>query len=98
MNQLSNRRSPDEIALELLNVFEEKTEVNKWDLIKVLGNDTQFKIWIEDFFLPEKVLEERREGRNYHYTMTERGKLFHRLLKSGNMIKIFNRVSGRRLK
>ena len=98
MNQLNKRRSPEEIALELLNVFEEKTEANKWDLIKVLGNDTQFKIWIEDFFLPENVLEEQREGRNYHYTMTERGKLFHRLLKSGNMIKIFNRVSGRRLK
>jgi hypothetical protein len=30
--------------------------------------------------------------------LTERGYLFHRLLKSGNMIKIFNRVSGRRLK
>ncbi len=25
-------------------------------------------------------------------------KLFHRLLKSGNMIKIFNKVSGKRLK
>ena len=98
MNQVSNRRSPDEIALELLDTIEEKTEANKWDLIKILGNDTQFKIWIEDFFLSEKVVEERREGRNYYYTMTERGKLFHRLLKSGNMIKIFNRVSGRRLK
>ena len=98
MNQVNKRRPPDTIALELLNILEEKTEASKWDLIKVLGNDTQFKIWIEDFFLPEKVLEERREGRNYYYTMTERGKLFHRLLKSGNMIKIFNKVSGKRLK
>ena len=98
MKQVTKRRSPDTIALELLNIFEEKIEASKWDLIKVLGNDTQFNIWIEDFFLPEKVLEERREGRNYYYTMTERGKLFHRLLKSGNMIKIFNRVSGKRLK
>ena len=98
MKKVTTRRSPDEIALELLNAIEEETEATKWDLIKVLGNDTQFKIWIEDFFIPEKVVTERREGRNYYYTMTERGKLFHRLLKSGNMIKIFNRVSGRRLK
>jgi len=98
VKQVTKRRSPDTIALELLNIFEEKIEASKWDLIKVLGNDTQFNIWIEDFFLPEKVLEERREGRNYYYTMTERGKLFHRLLKSGNMIKIFNKVSGKRLK
>jgi len=98
VKKVTTRRSPDEIALELLNAIEEETEATKWDLIKVLGNDTQFKIWIEDFFIPEKVVTERREGRNYYYTMTERGKLFHRLLKSGNMIKIFNRVSGRRLK
>jgi predicted transcriptional regulator len=98
VKKVTPRRLPDEIALELLNTVEEKNEATKWDLIKVLGNDTQFKIWIEDFLLPEKVLLERREGRNYYYTLTERGKLFHRLLKSGNMIKIFNRVSGRRLK
>ena len=95
---MSNRRSPDEIALELLDAIEEKNTASKWDLIKILGNDTQFRIWITDFFIPEKVVNERREGRNYHYTLTERGKLFHRLLKSGNMIKIFNRVSGKRLK
>jgi predicted transcriptional regulator len=98
VKKVTTRRSPDEIALELLDAIEEETEATKWDLIKVLGNDTQFKIWIEDFFIPEKVVTERREGRNYYYTMTERGKLFHKLLKSGNMIKIFNRVSGRRLK
>jgi len=98
VKKVTTRRSPDEIALELLNAIEEETEATKWDLIKVLGNDTQFNIWIEEFFIPEKVVTERREGRNYYYTMTERGKLFHSLLKSGNMIKIFNRVSGRRLK
>jgi hypothetical protein len=48
--------------------------------------------------LPEGVLEERREGRHYFYTMTERGELLHRLLKSGNLIKTFRRASGGRLR
>jgi len=95
---LSGRRTPDTIALELLDCVAEKGEATKWDLIKVLGNDAQFKKWIEEFFLLEGVLEERREDRNYFYTMTERGELFHRLLKSGNLIKLFNRVSGGRLR
>jgi len=95
---VSKRRSPNEIALELLTLFEDKVEVNKWDLIKILGNDAQFKNWIEDFFLPERVLEEIRGGRNYSYTLTDRGRLLHRLLKNGNMIKIFNKISGRRLR
>jgi predicted transcriptional regulator len=92
------RRTPDTIALELLNTIEERGEATKWDLIKVLGNEAQFKTWIEDFLLPERVLAERREGRNYFYTKTERGELLHKLLKSGNLIKIFRRVSGRRLR
>ena len=95
---MAPRRTPDTIALELLDAVEERGEATKWDLIKVLGNEAQFKIWIEDFLLPERVLRERREGRNYFYTMTERGMLLHRLLRSGNLIKIFRRVSGRRLR
>ena len=64
---MSSRRSPDTIALELLNCIEEKGEAMKWDLIKVLGNDTQFRIWIEGFFLHEGVLMERLEGGHYYY-------------------------------
>ena len=95
---MSVRRSPDTIALELLDTIDERGEATKWDLIKVLGNDAQFKKWVEDFMLPEKVLAERRDGRNYYYTKTERGEQFHRLLRSGNLIRLFNRVSGRRLR
>ena len=95
---VGSRRSPDMIALELLNRVEASGESSKWDLIKVLGNDVMFKNWMEDFFLPEGILEERREGRNYYYTMTDLGRQFHRFLKNGNIIKLFNRVSGRRLK
>ena len=95
---MASRRSPNSIALELLNRIEEKKEATKWDLIKILGNETQFRIWIEEFFLREKVLFERREGGHYYYRKTERGELFHRLLKSGNMIRLFSSVSGRRLR
>ena len=95
---MASRRSPDAIALELLNCIGEKGEVTKWDLIKVLGNEAQFRIWIEEFFLREKVIVERREGEHYFYRKTERGELFHRLLKSGNLIKLFGSISGRRLR
>jgi len=84
--------------MELLDCVAEKGKAAKWGLIKVLGNDAQFRKWIDGFFLPEQVLKERREGRNYFYSKTERGELFHRLLKSGNVIKLFSRVSGRRLR
>jgi len=95
---VASRRSPDAIALELLNCIEEKGEATKWDLTKVLGNEAQFRMWIEEFFVPEKVITERREDGHYFYRKGERGELFHKLLKSGNLIKLFNRVSGRRLR
>jgi len=44
------------------------------------------------------VLVERREGAHYFYRRTERGELLHRLLRSGNMLKILHRVSGRKLR
>ena len=92
-----SRRSPDMIALDLLECVECKRKVTKWDLIKVLGNEVQFTLWIEKFFLPEKVLVEIREGRKHFYMKTERGELFHLMLKNGNIIRLFNRISGKRL-
>ena len=58
----------------------------------------RFRIWIEEFFLREKVIVERREGEHYFYKKTERGELFHKLLKSGNLIKLFSSISGRKLR
>lgn len=92
------RRAPSLIALELLDCVEANKEATKWDLIKVLGNETQFVVWIDGFFLVEKILEERREGRNYFYKKTERGELLHKLLKNGYMIRVFGRVSGKKLR
>ena len=95
---MAARRTPDTIAFEILDAVAVKGEATKWDLIKVLGNDAQFRLWVEDFLLPDKVLEERREDRNYFYTLTDRGDLVYRVLKSGNMIRLVNRISGKRLK
>ena len=95
---MTPRRTPSSIALEVLNCIEEKREATKWDLIKVLGNETQFRIWITEFFIKEKIIVERREGGRYYYTKTERGELFHKLLKSGNLIRLFTSLSGRRLR
>ena len=95
---MASRRSPNSIALELLDCIEQREQATKWDLVKVLGNETQFRIWITEFFIKEKIIFERREGRRYYYTKTERGELFHKLLKSGNLIKLFNSLSGRRLR
>jgi hypothetical protein len=86
------------IALDLLNCVEAKGEATKWDLVKILGTDAQFHLWIERFFLPEHVFRERRDGRRYYYAMTERGALFHHLLKHGNLLHLLNRVSGKRLR
>jgi predicted transcriptional regulator len=92
-----SRRSPDMIALDLLDCVECKGKVTKWDLIKVLGNEVQFTLWIERFFLPEKVLVKIEEGEKHFYVKTERGELFHLMLKNGHIIKLFNRISGKRL-
>ena len=91
-------RAPSMIALEILECIENSGEANKWALIKVLGNEAQFGVWIERFFLPERLIQERREGRNYFFKKTERGELLHRLLRNGSMINILKRVSGKKLR
>jgi predicted transcriptional regulator len=95
---LASRRSPDIIALEILNCIDEKGKASKWDIVKILGNEAQFKKWIDDFFLMEGILVETKKGRNYSYVKTERGNLLHQFLKQGNIIKIFSRLSGKRLR
>ena len=95
---MSSRRSPGEIALAILKCVEEKGEATKWDLLKVVGNDVQFRNWIEDFLIPEGVLIERRDGRHYFFKKSEFGETFHRFLRNGNVFRLYSRLSGRRLK
>lgn len=95
---LSSRRSPCEIALELLNKIEEKNGATKWELIKILGNTEQFRHWVENYLLKDVLINEHRCGRVTYYTKTERGELFHKLLQNGNIMKSFLMISGRRLR
>ena len=93
------RRSASRIALDILEAIDDGGEATKWDIIKVVGNTQQFRHWIEDFLLPKGVLEERIESdRYFYYRKTQRGELFHSLLKSGNMVELMLRVSGKRLR
>jgi len=93
----SSKRSPRQIALELLDCIDDKGEASRWDLIKILGNTWQFHHWVEDFLMKEKFVEERRESRSRFYRKTEAGELFHQLLRNGKMIRALSRVSGKRL-
>jgi predicted transcriptional regulator len=95
---LSSRRSPSEIALELLNSIDKENGATKWELTKILGNTEQFRHWVEDYFFKDGLITEHHSGRITYYTKTERGELFHKLLKNGNIMKSFLRITGRRLR
>ncbi|MDQ1281015.1 MAG: hypothetical protein QG670_2279 [Thermoproteota archaeon] len=93
------RRDPSRIALELLDCIDEKDgRATKWDLIKILGNETQFTHWVTNFLVKDRFVEEIVESRYHFYRKTESGDLFHRLLKSGEIIDALLRVSGKRLR
>ena len=56
----SSRRAPARIALELLDCIDGKNgKASKWDLIKIVGTESQFHYWIEEFLLEDKFVEER---------------------------------------
>lgn len=93
------RRDPIRISLELLNCIDQKeNKATRWDLIKILGNESQFNNWVNDFLIKDKFVEEIIESRHYFYRKTESGALFHQLLKNGEMIDALLRVSGKRLR
>ena len=93
------RRTPDIIALELLNSIDEKKgKASKWDVIKILGNETQFRQWMDNFLIKDKFIEEIRESRRYYYRKTKNGDLLHELLRNGKIIRALLRVSGKRLR
>jgi predicted transcriptional regulator len=95
----SSRRKPARIASELLDCIDEKNgKASKWDLIKVVGTESQFHYWIEEFLLKDKFVEEQRKSNRYYYRKTEAGELLHKLLRNGKIMDAFLRVSGKRLR
>ena len=93
------RRKPSIIALELLNCINQNNgKASKWDLIKILGNESQFRHWIEEFLIEEKFIAEKQESNHLFYFKTSKGELLHKLLRNGDVVRAFLRLSGRRLR
>jgi predicted transcriptional regulator len=91
------RRKPTRIALDLFDCIDERNGMaSKWDLIKVVGTESQFHYWIEEFLLRDKFVEEQRKSNRYFYKKTEAGELLHKLLKNGKILQALLRVSGAR--
>ncbi|MCX6653517.1 MAG: hypothetical protein NTY03_00190 [Candidatus Bathyarchaeota archaeon] len=95
----SSRRRPSEIALALFNCIDaESGRASKWGLIKILGNESQFHYWVEEFLIQERFIEEKIESNRSFYLKTANGELFHRLLKNGNIMMALLKVSGKKLR
>jgi len=93
------RRAPVRIASELFDCIDEKNgEASKWDLVKVVGTESQFHFWVEEFLLKDKFIEEQRVSNHYFYRKTETGELLQRLLKNGKIMRALLRVSGKKLR
>jgi predicted transcriptional regulator len=94
-----SRRKPARIALDLLDCIDEKNgNATKWDLIKVVGTESQFHYWIEEFLLRDKFVEEQRKSNRHYYKKTQTGELLHKLLRNGKIMHALLRVSGKRLR
>jgi hypothetical protein len=93
------RRPPSRIALELLDQIDQKEgKASKWDLIKILGNESQFQHWVTNFLLKDKFIKELHESNHTFYSKTQNGEFFHQLLKNGRIVHALLRVSGKRLR
>jgi predicted transcriptional regulator len=93
------RRKPSRIALELLDCIDQKEgKATKWDLIKILGNESQFQHWVTNFLMKDKFIKELQESNHTFYSKTENGQFFHKLLKNGKIVDALLRVSGKRLR
>jgi len=93
------RRTPARIALDLLDCIDERSgEASKWDLIKVVGTESQFHYWIDEFLLKDKFIEAQQTSNRCFYRKNAAGELLHRLLKNGKIMHALLGVSGKRLR
>ena len=93
------RRPPAEIASDLFNCIDERNgQASKWDLIKIVGTESQFHFWVEEFLLKERFIEQQLESNHRFYKKTETGALLQRLLKNGKIMQALLRVNGKKLR
>lgn len=93
------KRTPARIASELFDCIDEKKgRASKWDLIKIVGTESQFHYWVEEFLLKDRFIEEQIEANHSFYRKTETGELLQRLLKNGKIMQAFLKVSGKKLR
>ena len=93
------RRPPSRIVLELLDCIDQKEgNASKWDLVKILGNESPFQHWVTNFLLKDKFIKEIQESNHMFYSKTENGEFFHRLVKNGKIVQALLLVSGKRLR
>jgi len=38
----------------------------KWDLVEILGNEAQFRQWMDNFLIKDRFIEKTRESGHYH--------------------------------
>jgi predicted transcriptional regulator len=94
-----SKRSPCKIALDLLEKIREKdNKASKWDLLKVVGTESQFHFWVEDFLVKDKFVSVNEVAGHSVYSKTDNGEQLHKLLTNGRILKALLRVSGKRLK
>ena len=94
-----SRRKPARIAWDLFDCIDDGNgHASKWDLIKVVGTESQFHYWVENFLLRDKFIEEQRKSKRYSYRKTESGELLHKMLRNGKIMAALLRVSGKRLR
>ena len=93
------RRTPARIASDLFDRIDQKDgKASKWDLIKVVGTESQFHYWVEEFLLKDKFIEEEIDSNHHFYTKTQNGELLHKMLKNGKIMHALLKVSGKKLR
>jgi len=93
-------RKPDKICYQLLSTINKKRKASKWELIKILGNETAFNRWVDDVLVKYGALtfsKEKVGGKTVTYYMkTEKGEVLHRFLekflRDGKIMELTSRI------
>jgi hypothetical protein len=64
----------------------------------VVGTESQFHYWVEEFLLKDRFLEEETDSIHSFYKKTNNGELLHKMLKNGKIMHALLRVSGKKLR